>query len=97
MPPADEWSQLQLLEQTVTDRLRRMLTGVVNVEAVKAAARVTIVLPGLFAFASAVLGSAQTSLSAAFGSFALLVLVEFVGLRRTRLVAYAGLPPAEPV
>jgi hypothetical protein len=41
-----------------------------------------------------VIGSAQTSLLAAFGSFALLVLVEFGGLRRTRLVAYAGFAAA---
>jgi len=89
LPPADERSRLQLLEQTVIDRLRRALAGVVNVEAVKAAARAAIVLPGLFAFASTVIGNAQTSLFVAFGSFVLLVLVQFGGLRRTRFVGYA--------
>src|SRR2546423_6606574 len=48
-------------------------------------------MPGVFAFADQVIGNPQTSLFAAFGSFAVLVLVEFGGLRRTRLVAYLAL------
>jgi hypothetical protein len=60
----------------------------VDVEALKSAARAAIVMPGVFAFADQVIGNPQTSLFAAFGSFATLVLVEFGGLRRTRLIAY---------
>src|SRR5919204_897215 len=57
-------------------------------EALKSAARAAIVMPGVFAFADQVIGKPQTSLFAAFGSFAVLVLVEFGGRWRTRLVAY---------
>ena len=63
-------------------------------EALKSAARAAIVMPGVFAFADQVLGNPQTSLFAAFGSFAMLVLVEFGGPRRTRLVAYLALAAA---
>ena len=62
-----------------------------NIEALKSAARAAIVMPGVFAFADQVIGNPQTSLFAAFGSFAVLVLVEFGGPRRTRLVAYLAL------
>ena len=48
-------------------------------------------MPAVFAFADKVIGQPQTSLFAAFGSFALLVLVEFTGPPRTRLVAYLAL------
>jgi uncharacterized membrane protein YccC len=61
---------------------------VANIEALKSAARAAIVMPGVFAFADQVIGNPQTSLFAAFGSFAVLVLVEFGGRWRTRLVAY---------
>jgi hypothetical protein len=64
---------------------------VTNIEALKSAARAAIVMPGVFAFADQVIGNPQTSLFAAFGSFAVLVLVEFGGPRRTRLVAYLAL------
>ena len=63
----------------------------VNSEALKTAARAAIVMPGVFAFSDQVIGNPQTSLFAAFGSFAMLVLVEFGGPRRTRLVAYLAL------
>src|SRR5437762_1514240 len=48
-------------------------------------------MPAVFALADKEIGQTQTSLFAAFGSFALLVLVEFGGRWRTRLVAYLGL------
>jgi uncharacterized membrane protein YccC len=48
-------------------------------------------MPAVFALADKVIGQPQTSLFAAFGSFAMLVLVEFAGPPRTRLVAYLGL------
>ncbi len=66
----------------------------VDVEAFKAAARAAIVMPSVFAFASLVIGRPQVSLFAAFGSFAVLVLVEFGGPRRARLAAYTGFAAA---
>jgi hypothetical protein len=63
----------------------------VDIAALKSAGRAAIVIPAVFALADKVIGQPQTSLFAAFGSFALLVLVEFTGPPRTRLVAYLGL------
>src|SRR5256885_16775865 len=62
-----------------------------DVAALKSAARAAIVMPAVFAIADNVIGQPQTSIFAAFGSFALLVLVEFGGPWRTRLVAYLAL------
>ena len=62
-----------------------------NVAALKSAARAAIVMPAVFAFADKVIAKPQTSFLAAFGSFAVLVLVEFSGPWRTRLLAYLGL------
>jgi uncharacterized membrane protein YccC len=71
--------------------LRRYATSIVDVAAFKSAARAAIVMPAVFGLADKVIGQPQTSVFAAFGSFALLVLVEFTGPPRTRLVAYLGL------
>jgi uncharacterized membrane protein YccC len=57
----------------------------------KSAARAAIVMPAVFAFADKVIGNPQTAIFAAFGSFAMLVLVEFTGPMRSRLVAYLAL------
>jgi uncharacterized membrane protein YccC len=62
-----------------------------DVAALKSAARAAIVMPAVFAVADNVIGQPQTSIFAAFGSFALLVLTEFGGPPRTRLLAYLGL------
>jgi uncharacterized membrane protein YccC len=62
-----------------------------DLAALKSAARAAIVIPAVFALADEVIGQPQTSLFAAFGSFAMLVLVEFGGRSRTRLLAYLGL------
>ena len=48
-------------------------------------------MPAVFALADKVIGQPQTSIFAAFGSFGLLVLVEFTGRPQTRLVAYVVL------
>ena len=48
-------------------------------------------MPAVFAFADKVIGQPQTSLFAAFGSFAILVLTEIRGPWRARLVAYLAL------
>jgi len=71
--------------------LRQQLRAVGDSAAVKTAARAAIVMPAVFAFADKVIGQPQTSLFAAFGSIALLVLVEFTGPPKARLVAYLGL------
>jgi uncharacterized membrane protein YccC len=63
----------------------------VNREALKSAARAAIVMPSVFAFASTVIARPQTSIFAAFGCFATLVLVEFGGRARERLIAHVGL------
>ena len=62
-----------------------------DLAALKSAARAAIVIPTVFALADKVIEQPQTSLLAAFGSFAMLVLVEFGGSPRSRFVAYAGL------
>jgi uncharacterized membrane protein YccC len=63
----------------------------VDIAALKSAARAAIVMPVVFAFADKVIEQPQTSIFAAFGSFAMLVLVEFTGPPRARLLAYLGL------
>jgi uncharacterized membrane protein YccC len=64
---------------------------VLDTAALKSAARAAIVMPAVFAFADKVIAQPQTSIFAAFGSFAMLVLAEFAGPPRTRLLAYLGL------
>ena len=62
--------------------------------ALRSAARAAIVMPAVFAFADKVIGDPQTATFAAFGSFAMLVLVDFAGPMRSRFVAYLGLAVA---
>ena len=62
-----------------------------DLAALRSAARAAIVIPAVFALADKVIQQPQTSIVAAFGSFAMLVLTEFGGPPRTRLAAYAGL------
>jgi uncharacterized membrane protein YccC len=64
---------------------------VADLAALKSAARAAIVMPAVFALADKVIGHPQTSIFAAFGAFAILVLTEFGGPWRTRLFAYVGL------
>jgi uncharacterized membrane protein YccC len=63
----------------------------VDLAALKSAARAAIVMPAAFALADKVIDQPQTSIFAAFGSFAILVFVEFGGPWRTRFLAYLGL------
>ena len=58
---------------------------------VKRSLRAAIVMPTIFALAHAYFSSPQVSLFAAFGSFALLLLVEFTGPVRTRVGSYLAL------
>jgi uncharacterized membrane protein YccC len=69
-------------------RLRDADPGLIGL---KSAVRAAIVMPSVFAFAHQVIGDPQTSLFAAFGSFAVLVFADFGGDRRARLVAYLAL------
>jgi uncharacterized membrane protein YccC len=55
------------------------------------AVRATLVMPGLFALTSLVIGDPQMTLFAVFGSFATLVLVSFGGTRRDKALAHLGL------
>ena len=58
---------------------------------VKRSVRAAIVMPSVFAITHVAFSDPQVSLFAAFGSFALLLLVEFTGRPRARLVSYLGL------
>src|ERR671930_482893 len=58
------------------------------------AARAAIVMPAVFFFADKAIDDADSTLFAAFGSFAILVLADFGGPRRVRLVAYLLLAAA---
>jgi uncharacterized membrane protein YccC len=55
------------------------------------AVRAAVVVPAVFAVARAVTDNPQVSLFASFGSFALLLMVEFIGRPATRLWDYCGL------
>jgi uncharacterized membrane protein YccC len=59
-----------------------------------AALRAAIVIPSVFAFADKVIAKPQIATFAAFGSFAILVLVEFTGPKKSRLIAYLTLAAA---
>jgi uncharacterized membrane protein YccC len=58
------------------------------------AVRATIVVPGLFALTFKVIGDAQMTLFAVFGSLAQLVTVTFGGTRRDKALAHLGLAAA---
>ncbi|MCW2529294.1 MAG: hypothetical protein JWM76_4154, partial [Pseudonocardiales bacterium] len=59
--------------------------------ALRRAGRTAIVMPALFAFGYEVIGNPEVATFAAFGAFALLLLVDFGGPMRERLQAQAGL------
>jgi uncharacterized membrane protein YccC len=57
----------------------------------KSAVRAAIVMPAVFAVASQLIQQPQTEIFASFGSFAMLVLVDFSGPPRSRFIAYLSL------
>jgi uncharacterized membrane protein YccC len=59
--------------------------------AMKRSVRAAVVVSSVFALTHVVFSNPQVSLFGAFGSFALLLLVDFPGRPRTRLVSYGGL------
>jgi uncharacterized membrane protein YccC len=65
--------------------------------ALRSAARPAIVMPSVVLLADKVIGDPQTTLFAAFGSFAMLVLADFTGPPRSRFVAYLALACAGTV
>ncbi len=65
--------------------------------ALRRASRTAIVMPALFAFGAFVIGNAQVATFAAFGSFAMLLLVDFNGTMRERIKAQIGLSVAGAV
>ena len=58
---------------------------------IKRSVRAAVVIPIVFALTHAVFSDPQISLFGAFGSFALLLLVEFTGRPSVRLASYGGL------
>jgi uncharacterized membrane protein YccC len=62
--------------------------------ATRRAVRTAIIMPAMFAFAKLVIGDATVAMFAAFGSFAMLLLVDFAGPIRSRLQAQAALAVA---
>jgi uncharacterized membrane protein YccC len=62
-----------------------------SVPAAMRAARATVVVPALFALAFKVIGDPQLALFATFGGFATLVIANFGGTRKDKLIAHTGL------
>jgi hypothetical protein len=62
-----------------------------NLSALRRATRAAIIMPALFALGSQVIGNATVATFAAFGSFAMLLLVDFTGSRAARVQAQLGL------
>ena len=75
----------------VPARLRWLSVSDPGLASLRSAARAAIVMPVVFAIADKVIADPQIATFAAFGSFAMLVLVEFGGPFRSRLVAYVSL------
>jgi len=71
--------------------MRRLRAEDPDLFALKRAARAAIVMPVVFAFADTFVGQPQTTIFSAFGSIALLVMVDFSGPPRARLVSYLAL------
>ncbi len=65
--------------------------------ALRRGGRAAIVMPAMFALGTEVIGNAQVATFAAFGSFAMLLLVGFTGPMRERLQAQAALAVAGAV
>jgi uncharacterized membrane protein YccC len=57
----------------------------------KSAVRTAVAMPAVFAFSDNVIDKPQTTIFTAFGAFSVLVLADFEGAPRSRLIAYATL------
>ena len=80
VPVDDRWRAAQWLRSKDRDLL-----------VTKRSVRAAIITPSVFAIAHGFFSNPQVGLFAAFGSFALLLLVEFPGPPKTRLVSYVVL------
>src|SRR5437762_10366435 len=87
----DRWRAAWHRERPASPRGRLAWLPVWSVPAAMRAVRATLVIPGLFALTSLVIGDPQMTLFAVFGSFATLVLVSFGGTRRDKALAHLGL------
>jgi uncharacterized membrane protein YccC len=58
---------------------------------IKRSVRAAVIMPSVFALTHALFSNPQVALFGAFGSFALLLLVEFTGRPHVRLASYGGL------
>ncbi len=83
MHPRD-WLAPRLWVQWLTQRD-------LGLAALRRGGRTAIVMPGLFAIGDKVLANGDVATFGAFGSFAMLLLVDFGGAMRDRLAAQAGL------
>lgn len=75
-----DWALLRWLRQRDRD-----------LAALRRAGRTALVMPAMFAIGDEVIGNPAVATFAAFGSFAMLLLVDFAGPMRSRLTAQAGL------
>jgi uncharacterized membrane protein YccC len=62
-----------------------------GLSALRRAARTAIIMPSMFALGSKIIGNPTVATFAAFGSFAMLLLVGFGGTRRDRIIAQTAL------
>jgi hypothetical protein len=88
---ASTWRPGRRVAQSIDASLPHFPLKDPGLASLKSAARAAIVMPIVFAFADKVIGNPQTALFAAFGSIAMLVLIEFTGPMRSRFVAYLAL------
>jgi uncharacterized membrane protein YccC len=85
------WSRLHSAALRARKSLPRAQLDDPQLTSLKSAARAAIVMPAVFAVADKVIQDPQTAIFAAFGSFAMLVFVDFTGPLRSRFVAYVAL------
>jgi hypothetical protein len=85
------WPRLHSAALRARTRVPRFQFDDPQLASLKSAARAAIVMPAVFAVADKVIQDPQTALFAAFGSFAMLVLVDFTGPLQSRFVAYVAL------
>jgi hypothetical protein len=88
------WARPRRAVSSIRARRRQFRLGDPGLASLRNAARAAIVTPAVFALAEKVIGDPQTALFAAFGSFAMLMFVDFAGPRRSRFVAYLALAGA---
>src|SRR2546428_2353826 len=85
------WPPLRRVTRSVRATIPQLRFADPGLASLKSAARAAIIMPAVFAVADKVIGNPQAATFAAFGSFAMLVLVDFTGSMRSRFVAYLAL------